>query len=74
MSDEGAALDRAHVDKQHEGQTGHLAARNSNVRPVAARDVLHHETYDQTHAVPTSHYVKALCYLAERLPHQPRLE
>jgi hypothetical protein len=31
-------------------------------------DVLHHETYDQTHAVPTTQYVKALRYLAERLP------
>ena len=33
-----------------------------------SEDVLHHETYDQTHAVPTSQYVKALRYLAERLP------
>jgi hypothetical protein len=28
-----------------------------------SEDVLHHETYDQTHAVPTSQYVKALRYL-----------
>ena len=33
-----------------------------------SEDVLHHETYDQTHAVPTSQYIKALRYLAERLP------
>ena len=39
------------------------------LRAVGVRDdVLHHETYDQTHAVPTSQYVKALRYLAERLP------
>ena len=33
-----------------------------------SQEVLHHETYDQTHAVPTPQYVKALRYLAERLP------
>ena len=28
-----------------------------------SEDVLHHETYDQTHAVPTAQYVKALRYV-----------